>query len=145
MEAVLAQAGRKPPRVFLLPDRHSTILGLATARVLGLPTEPWPEQGSDAPGLIVAYDLSTLESPLLKTFWDHRPGQVLWSHATQWTEEAPFTADSTTFLYQQNTPPGARSCASTQRPRRSSPLRRPRSLPRLWPRVSSRPGWRTRR
>lgn len=105
VEAVLAQAGRKPPRVFLLPDHHSTILALATARVLGLPTEPWPEQGSDAPGLIVAYDLSTLESPLLKTFWDHRPGQVLWSHATQWTEEAPFTADLTTFLYQQNTPP----------------------------------------
>lgn len=105
VEAVLAQAGRKPPRVFVLPDRYSTILAHATARVLGLPTEPWPEQGSDAPGLIVAYDLSQLESPLLKTFWDHRPGQVLWSHAMQWTEEAPFTADLTTFMYQQNTPP----------------------------------------
>jgi hypothetical protein len=105
VEAVLAQAGRKPPRVFVLPDRESAILAHATARVLGLPTEPWPEQGSEAPGLLVVYDLAMLDGPLLKTLREHRPGQVLWSHATPWTQEAPFAADLTTFLYQQNTSP----------------------------------------
>lgn len=124
VEAVLAQAGCKPPRVFVLPDRYSAILAHATARVLGLPTEPWPEQGSDAPGLIVAYDLLSLEVPLLQTLRTHRPGQVLWSHATQWTEEAPFAADLTTFLYQQNTPPWGerlRVNPETQKVERTAP------------------------
>jgi hypothetical protein len=109
VEAVLAEARRKPQRVFVLPDRESAILAHATARVLGAPMEPWPEQGSDAPGLIVAYDLASLETPLLVTLQQHRPGQVLWSHATPWTQEPPFAADLTTFLYQENTSPwGAR-------------------------------------
>ncbi|PTL81608.1 hypothetical protein [Vitiosangium sp. GDMCC 1.1324] len=105
VEAVLSQTGRLLPRVFILPERYSAILGHATARVLGVPAEPWPEQGSDAPGLVVAYDLMNLEPPLLKTLQPHRPGQVLWSHATQWTEELPFTADLTTFMYQMNFAP----------------------------------------
>jgi hypothetical protein len=105
VEAVLAQAGRKPPRVFVLPDRESSILAHATARVLGVPTEPWPEAGSEAPGLIVAYDVTTLEPSLLQSLKEHRPGQVLWSHASPWTREVPFAPDLTTFLYQQNTSP----------------------------------------
>ncbi|HLM69265.1 MAG TPA: hypothetical protein VK358_17125 [Longimicrobium sp.] len=128
VEAVLAQAGRKPPRVFVLPDRESAILAHATARVLSMPTEPWPEQGSDAPGLIVAYDLSQLDGPLLQTLTPHRPGQVLWSHATPWTEEAPFAADLTTFLYQHNTSPWGerlRVNPETQKTERTAPAEGP--------------------
>lgn len=105
VEAVLAQTGRKPPRVFVLPERSSAILGHATARVLGLPAEPWPEKGNTAPGLVVAYDLSALDVPLLETLKAHQPGQVLWSHATPWTEEPPFAPDLTTYLYQVNLSP----------------------------------------
>jgi hypothetical protein len=56
---------------------------------------------------------------------------VLWSHATQWTEEAPFTADLTTFLYQQNTPPwGAqlRINPETQKVEPAPPSKEPAEL-----------------
>ncbi|MFP2926483.1 hypothetical protein ACLESO_14930 [Pyxidicoccus sp. 3LG] len=109
VEAVLAHTDRKPPRVFILPDRDSAILGHATARLLGVPAVPWPEGGSEAPGLIVAYDVSTLENELLAQLQPHRPGQVLWSHAVPWTEPLPITPDLTTLLHQMNTSPwGAR-------------------------------------
>jgi hypothetical protein len=125
---VLAQTGRRPPRVFVLPDRDSAILAHATARVLGLPAVPWPEQGSEEPGLIVAYDLGTLEKPLLEGLRHHHPGQVLWSHALEWTGEPPFTADLTTFLYQMNTSPwGARlqMNSETQQPEQTAPAEGP--------------------
>ena len=113
VQAVLTQTGRTPPRVFILPDRDSAILGHATARVLGLPAEPWPEGGSNAPGLVVTYDLSRLEPELLAQLQPHRPGQVLWSHALPWTEQPRFAPDLTTLLYQMNTSPwGARLRAS---------------------------------
>jgi hypothetical protein len=95
----------KPPRVFALPDRASRILAHAAARLLGLPVEPWPEQGSGAPGLIVAYDLRTVDGDLVESLQEHRPGQILWSHAASWTDEPPFAADIVTYLYQLNVPP----------------------------------------
>jgi hypothetical protein len=104
VEAVLARAGRMPSRVLILPDRDSAILGHATARLLGVPAVPLPEDG-DASGLVVAYDLHQLEPELLARLRPHRPGQVLWSHALLWTEPSPFVPDLNTFLYQVNTPP----------------------------------------
>jgi hypothetical protein len=92
----------RPPRVFLLPDPDSASLGLATAEVLGLPGEPWPADGMAEPGLIVAYDLSALDETLLGQLAEHRPGQIVWAHASPWTAEPPFAADLTTYLYQQN-------------------------------------------
>lgn len=104
VEAVLAHAGRSPSRVLILPDRNSAILGHATARLLGVPAVPLPEDG-DAPGLVVAYDLHQLEPELLARLRPHRPGQVLWSHALLWTEPSPFVPDLNTFLYQVNMSP----------------------------------------
>ena len=95
----------KPPRVFALPDRASSILAHAAAKLLGLPAEPWPEQGSGAPGLIVAYDLRTVDRDLVESLQEHRPGQLLWSHAASWTDEPPFAADIVTYLYQFNVAP----------------------------------------
>jgi hypothetical protein len=100
-----ARWGVKPPRVFLLPDRDSAILGHATARVLGVPAEPWPSEGIASPGLIVAYDLDDVDPELCAKVSPHAPGQVLWCHAASWTTEPPFAADLTTYLYQINTSP----------------------------------------
>jgi len=36
---------------------------------------------------------------------DHRPGQILWVHASCWTDPFPFAPDITTYLYQQNVNP----------------------------------------
>jgi len=110
VEAMLKAVGLAPPRVFVLPDRDSAILAYATARVLGVPAEPWtPPAGyatSDPPpGLIVAYDLGTLDDALRRSLtWSH-PGQLLWSHAASWAGKPSFAADLATYLHLVNTPP----------------------------------------
>jgi hypothetical protein len=105
LKDLLNACSLKPPRVFALPDRASSILAHAAAKLLGLQVEPWPEQGSGAPGLIVAYDLRAVDRDLVKSLPEHRPGQVLWSHAESWTAEGPFAADIVTYLYQINVTP----------------------------------------
>src|SRR5262249_33963592 len=87
----------RPARVWLLPDPDSASLGLAAAEVLGLPGEPWPVGGTTEPGLIVAYDLSTLDGTLLVQVRQHRKGQFLWAHASCWTTAWLFAADLTTY------------------------------------------------
>src|SRR5260370_39122552 len=105
VQAVLDALQIRIPSIWLLHDRNSQILAHATARVLGLPLKPWPDSGSQASGLIVAYDLSQLDGETLVCFRYHRPGQILWSHATCWPKSQPVSADLTTFLYQTNTEP----------------------------------------
>lgn len=105
VRAVLDALKIAVPRVFALPERSSTVLAEATARVLKRPLEAWPPGGSDAPGLIVAYDLSLLDETVLPTLIEHHPGQILWSHAACWVEDLPIAADLTTFLYQVNYEP----------------------------------------
>ncbi len=104
VKAVLEAVTIAVPRVFLLPERKSAILAHALALEFGCPLVPWPEQGSIEPGLIAAYDLDDLDGPVLATLLEHRPGQVLWSHASCWTRTHPFAADLTTYLYQANVP-----------------------------------------
>ncbi|WP_144370173.1 tetratricopeptide repeat protein [Myxococcus stipitatus] len=128
VEAVLKHVGVGVPRVFILPERQSAILGLAVAKRLGVPAEPWPEGGSEAPGLVVAYDLADLEGPLLESLHPHRPGQVLWSHLTRWTQESAFAADLTTYLYQSKTTPWGERLkfnAKTRQTERVQPDERP--------------------
>jgi hypothetical protein len=103
--AALSAWKLSPPRVFVLPDRASAALARAAAAVLGLPEAPWPEGGTPEPGLIVAYDLRRLDGEVLQSLKDHRPGQILFAHAACWTEEPPFVADLTTYLYQMNAAP----------------------------------------
>lgn len=129
VQAVLDALQIRIPRIWLLPDRNSQILGHAAARVLGLPLKPWPAGGSQASGLIVAYDLSQLNGETLVSVRYHRPGQILWSHATCWTENQPVSADLTTFLYQTNTEPWGEQLAvdpeSRQTTRRPADKRDP--------------------
>jgi hypothetical protein len=95
----------RPARVWRLENPDSAALALAAGQVLGLPVEPWPAGGSRDGGLIVAYDLATLGPETVTTLREHRPGQVLWAHASCWTQEPPFAADLTTYLHQYNVSP----------------------------------------
>ena len=58
-----------------------------------IPAEPWSESRAAEPGLIVVYNLAALDGDLLKSLREHRPGQILWAHASCWTSEPPFAAD----------------------------------------------------
>ncbi|MCQ0014008.1 hypothetical protein [Actinomadura madurae] len=95
LRLVLDAADRRPTSVGLLPDRSSRILGLAAARLLGLPAEPF------APGrpgvLAVAYDLNETDAEGL---WERAEGQVLFEHATCWTDPPAVSADVTGLLHQ---------------------------------------------
>ncbi|WP_126627883.1 hypothetical protein [Dictyobacter alpinus] len=105
LEATLKEMDISVPRIFALPERGSTILAQALALKLHVPLVYWSDEGHTEPGLIAAYDLSLLDGPILVSIREHHPGQVLWSHATCWTESFPVTADVTTFFYQVNHAP----------------------------------------
>ncbi len=105
MQAILAELGLTPPRVFALAERASSVLADAAGQVLGVAVEPWPTHGSPQPGLIVAYDLGALEPPVLQSLRLHDTGQVLWAHASCWTDDQPFAVDCATFLHQFNASP----------------------------------------
>jgi hypothetical protein len=105
LSAALEAWDLRPPRVLLLPeDRDSEALGLAAATLLNLPAERWSDR-SDAPGLVVAYDVAALPQEVRAWLRPHRPGQLLFSQASVWTAEPPFVSDATTFLYQLNHSP----------------------------------------
>ncbi|MEU5990497.1 hypothetical protein ABZ806_16135 [Spirillospora sp. NPDC047418] len=100
LRLVLDAAGRRPASVGLLPDRSSRILGLAAARLLGLPAEPFAPGRPDA--LVVAYDLNETQVEGLR---ERAEGQVLFEHASCWTGPPVVGADVTGFLHQVAVPP----------------------------------------
>ncbi|MFA1544269.1 tetratricopeptide repeat protein [Actinomadura monticuli] len=105
LRLILDAAGRRPASVGLLPDRSSRALGLAAAQVLGLPAEPF------APGrpgaLVVAYDLNGtgLSETEARGLRERAEGQVLFEHASCWTDPPMVGADVTGFLHQVVKPP----------------------------------------
>jgi hypothetical protein len=105
LAAVLDAWQLRLSRVWRLEDTDSAALALAAGQVLGCPVQPWPAGGSPQEGLIAVYDLGTLAADTVETLREHRPGQVLWSHASCWTQEPAFAADLTTYLHQYNVPP----------------------------------------
>lgn len=129
LAAALEAMQLRPSRIYLLDDRESQILGLAAATLLELPAVPWhrDEEGQGAPeepGLIVAYDLDSLDGATLTSLRPHRPGQILFAHASSWTEPPPFTADLTTYLYQSNVSPWGEQIffdPASAAPRRAEP------------------------
>lgn len=102
LKAVLEKQGVRSPRVFVLPERKSSILAHALANALSSETMPWPEGGSQERGIIVAYDLELLDSATLQSIRLYSPGQLLWAHALCWTDPVPWLPrpDFVTFLYQ---------------------------------------------
>ncbi|WP_077800074.1 hypothetical protein [Streptomyces sp. JHA26] len=108
LKAVLGAAGVRPTSVSLLPDRGSHILGLAAARLLELPAEPFAPDREDT--VVVAYDLNevagTEQGPeVLGRLFERAPNQVLHEHASNWTDPPVVTADSVTLLHQSVTAP----------------------------------------
>ncbi len=103
LHAVLDEWDQAPSRVLLLPDRSSHVLGLAAAAMYGVPAEPFD---AETPGLVVAYDLNRLDQSTPAAVAHHHPEQVLFAHATCWTEPPPCVPDLTTYLYQVNVEPG---------------------------------------
>jgi hypothetical protein len=91
-----------PQRVLALPDRDSSILAAAAGTLLGLPVEPY---ASDRAGLVVAYDFGRLDESTPDELAEHQPGQILYAHATCWTEPPPCAPDLTLYLYQANVAP----------------------------------------
>lgn len=108
LKAVLDAAGADPTSVSLLPDRDSRILGLAAARLLDLPAQPFAPDREDT--LVVAYDLTKVadaeQGPeMLDRLHERTPGQILHEHASNWTDPPVVTADSATLLHQSATAP----------------------------------------
>lgn len=133
LKVVLEAAGLRPPRIYMLDDYGSQILGLAAAEILGLPVTPWhhDDEGEGAPtepGLLIAYDHTKISGLTLSSMLERKPGQLLYSHATCWTDEGVFTADLTNFLYQSNVEPWGRRLGydpETKQSTRSEPRQDP--------------------
>ncbi len=99
LQQIIAAKQLQPERIYALPGRDSGILAIAASIMLDLPVQPWPEGGSDLPAIIVAYDLGEVDiNP--ESIAQHRPGQLLYSHAVQWTFALPIAPDVTTLLHQ---------------------------------------------
>jgi hypothetical protein len=86
--------------VYSPPGRGHEILANAVARKLDLPIVPWPAVGVPAPGLVVLYDLADLAPADITRLSQRRPDQILFAHASPWTEDSPIAPDVTTLLYQ---------------------------------------------
>ncbi|MER7467515.1 hypothetical protein [Streptomyces sp. NPDC097981] len=98
LRTVLDAGGRKPASIGLLPDRGSRALGLAAARLLGVPASPYQPGTPD--GLVVAYDLNECDPDLVAALGERAAGELLFEHATCWTDTPAATADVCTMLVQ---------------------------------------------
>lgn len=101
----LAKLWNLSGKVWSHPDRGSEILGRALGAALGWPLAPWPPKPTEEPGIFVVYDMERLTQDTFEAVENRAPGQLLWSHATNWTASAPFAADLVTFLHQSNQEP----------------------------------------
>jgi hypothetical protein len=91
-----------PVRVIAAPDRASQILAHAVARAFALPLVPW-KQGVE-PGLVVAWNLSQItDTAFLAMYREHRAGDILFAHASEWIDPFPYAPDVTTLLVQSIT------------------------------------------
>ncbi len=92
--------GLELPCVYAPPGRGHEIVALAAATKLGLPLAPWPAVGVPAPGLVVLHDLADLAAADVARLVQRRPDQIVFAHASPWTQDSPVAPDVTTLLYQ---------------------------------------------
>lgn len=88
------------PCVYAPPGRDHEILAAAVSRLIDLPVAPWPAVGVPAPGLVVIYDLAELPAAEVARLQQRRPDQIVYAHASPWTQDFPVAPDVTTLLYQ---------------------------------------------
>ncbi|RSS78275.1 hypothetical protein [Streptomyces sp. WAC06614] len=91
LAVALDAAGHRPDAVSALPGRSDRILALAAAEILALDLVPYAPQRPDT--LVVAYDLGDHDPEVQDGLRDRAPGQVLYEHATRWTETDTVPAD----------------------------------------------------
>ncbi|MEU9046952.1 MULTISPECIES: hypothetical protein [unclassified Kitasatospora] len=91
LRLILETTGTRPHSVSLLPGRADRALGLAAAGLLGLPAQPY--RPGTANTVVVAYDLSEADADLVSRLNERAPGEVLYEHATCWTEPPGVAAD----------------------------------------------------
>jgi len=101
--------GRGLPCIYAPPGRSHEILARAAGARLELPVMPWPAIGTPAPGLIVMYDLAELDPADVARLVPRRADQILFAHASPWTQDSPVAPDVTTLLYQTIVPPWGES------------------------------------
>jgi len=100
--ASVTAAGRMPSSVALLPERSSRILALAAAGLWGLPAVEW---SPDLTGVLVAaYDLRRLDVSVLRGLRESSE-QVLFEHATCWTDPPVIAPDVSGVLHQISVAP----------------------------------------
>jgi hypothetical protein len=97
--AKLAQ-GHTLECVYAPPGRSHEIIACAIATKLALPVVPWPAVGVPAPGLVALYDLAELAPTDISRLQQRRENQIVFAHASPWTEDSPIAPDVTTLLYQ---------------------------------------------
>ena len=93
------------PCVYAAPGRNHEILAHAISRKLDLPLAPWPLVGIPAPGLVVIYDLAELPAAEIARLQQRKSDQIVYAHASPWTQDFPLAPDVTTLLYQMLVPP----------------------------------------
>ncbi|HLL22249.1 MAG TPA: hypothetical protein VK427_08960 [Kofleriaceae bacterium] len=91
--------------VYAPPGRGHEIIAHAVSKKLGLPIVPWPAVGVPAPGLVALYDLADLAGSDITRLQQRRENQIVFAHASPWTEDSPIAPDVTTLLYQTIVPP----------------------------------------
>ncbi len=102
--AVLSAIEISPPRVIQAPDRASSILATAVARALGCPLVDWGH--AQETGLVVAWRLDEADIlNLPQEMYEHRSGQILFAHASNWVRPFHYAPDVTTYLGQTITHP----------------------------------------
>jgi len=88
------------PCVYAPPGRNHEILSRAVSRMIDLPIAPWPAVGVPAPGLVVVYDLAELPAADVQRLQQRKADQIVYAHASPWTQDFPLAPDVTTVLYQ---------------------------------------------
>jgi hypothetical protein len=96
---------RDTPCVYAPPGRGNEIVGRALARMLEVPFAPWPAIGTPAPGVIALYDLIDVPHTEIARLVQRKPDQILYAHASPWTQDFPIAPEVTTVLYQSLVPP----------------------------------------
>lgn len=120
------------PCVYAPPGRGHEIVARAAAAKLDLPLVPWPAVGVPAPGLVVMHDLADLETADVARLVQRRADQIVFAHASPWTQDSPIAPDVTTLLYQTLVAPWGQIAEldpDTREVRSSSPdLRGPEAI-----------------
>jgi len=92
----------RPDQLVYANNHPSETLARVLRQRLGIPIEPFSSQHIKTAGLFVAYDLGATSVEFATAMATHRPGQLLFSHAGCWAENAPFTSDITSYHYETN-------------------------------------------